>query len=53
VNLDAELAKYNVNADNGPIDQVVRSNRDGTDWYDAITRTAPMTRRQSGLQRFY
>jgi len=49
VNLDAELAKYNVNADNGPIYQVVRSNRDGTDWYDAITRTAPMTRHNLGF----
>ena len=49
VNLDAELAKYNVNADNGPIYQVVRSNREGTDWYDAITRTAPMTRHNLGF----
>ncbi len=49
VDLDAELAKYNINADNGPIYQVVRANKAGTDWYDEITRTAPMTRHNLGF----
>ena len=50
VNLDQEAAKYNVNPDNGGIYQVVRANRAGTDWYDAITRTAPMTRHNLGFR---
>lgn len=50
VNLDQEAAKYNVNPDNGGIYQVVRANKAGTDWYDAITRTAPMTRHNLGFR---
>jgi TonB-linked SusC/RagA family outer membrane protein len=40
---------YNVNFDKGPIVQVVKANKSGTDWYDAITRTAPITRQSLGL----
>jgi TonB-linked SusC/RagA family outer membrane protein len=50
VDLNAEKAKYNVNPDNGPVYQVVRANKEGTDWYDAITRTAPMTRHNLGFR---
>lgn len=50
VNLDVERAKYNVNPNNGPIYQVVRANKAGTDWYGAITRTAPMTRHNLGFR---
>lgn len=50
VNLDQEKAKYNVNTDNGPIYQIVRANKEGTDWYGAITRTAPMTRHNLGFR---
>lgn len=49
IDLNAERAKYNVNPDNGAIYQVVRANKAGTDWYDAITRTAPMTRHNLGF----
>lgn len=49
VDLDAERAKYNVDPNAGPIYQVVRANKAGTDWYDAITRTAPMTRHSLGF----
>lgn len=49
VNLDQEKAKYNINPDNGSIYQVVRANKAGTDWYDEITRTAPMTRHNLGF----
>ncbi|MBC7570365.1 MAG: TonB-dependent receptor [Spirosoma sp.] len=44
VNLEAERAKYNVNPSAGGIYQVVRANKEGTDWYKAITRQAPIQR---------
>jgi TonB-dependent starch-binding outer membrane protein SusC len=59
IDLAEETKKYNVNPDNGGIYQIVRSNRAGTDWYGAITRSAPMTRHNLGFQgsteeaRFY
>jgi len=59
VNLEAERAKYNVNPAAGPIYQVVRANKEGTDWYRAITRTAPLSRHSLGFSgggessRFY
>lgn len=49
VNLEAERAKYNVNPTLGPIYQVVRANKAGTDWYDAITRVAPVQRHGLGF----
>ncbi|WP_255157719.1 TonB-dependent receptor [Siphonobacter sp. BAB-5385] len=49
INLDAERAKYNVNFDAGDIYQVVATNRQGTDWYKAITRTAPLMRHSLGF----
>ncbi len=59
VDLDAERAKYNVNPDNGDVYQVVRANKSGTDWYDAITRVAALQRHSLGFSgggensRFY
>lgn len=59
LNLDEERAKYNVDPEKGDIYQVVRPNVSGTDWYDAITRTAFLTRHSIGLSgggegnRFY
>jgi TonB-dependent starch-binding outer membrane protein SusC len=62
IDLAAERAKYNVTVfddPNRPIYQVVRPNLSGTDWYDAITRTAPITRHTLGISgggensRFY
>ncbi|TDB62292.1 SusC/RagA family TonB-linked outer membrane protein [Arundinibacter roseus] len=59
VNLEAERAKYNVDPRAGSIYQVVKANKQGTDWYDAITRTAPMMRHSLGFSgggensRFY
>lgn len=44
VNLEAERAKYNVNPALGPIYQVVRANKAGTDWYDEVTNAAPVQR---------
>jgi TonB-linked SusC/RagA family outer membrane protein len=49
VNLAEEQKKYNVNFDNGNIYQIVRANKEGTDWYGAITRNAPMTRHNLGF----
>jgi TonB-linked SusC/RagA family outer membrane protein len=59
VDLNAERAKYNVDPTVGSIYQVVRANKEGTDWYDAITRTAALTRHSLGFSgggensRFY
>ena len=49
VNLAAEASNYNVIAANGPIYQVTRANKEGTDWYKAITRTAPLMRHTLGF----
>nr|WP_290935947.1 SusC/RagA family TonB-linked outer membrane protein [Haliscomenobacter sp.] len=59
INLEAEKAKYNVDTKAGSIYQVVKANKAGTDWYDAITRVAPITRHSLGFSgggdnsRFY
>lgn len=59
VNLEAEKAKYNVDPTRGGIYQVTKANKAGTDWYDALTRTAPITRHSLGFSgggensRFY
>ncbi|GAB3571105.1 TonB-dependent receptor [Spirosoma luteolum] len=44
VDLAAERAKYNVDPTLGSIYQVVRANKEGTDWYKAITRNALLQR---------
>ena len=49
IDLAAAKAKYNVNATAGPIYQVVRANKEGTDWYKAITRNAPIFRQTLGF----
>lgn len=59
VNLEAEKAKYNVDPARGAIYQVVRANKEGTNWFDAITRVAPLHRHSLGFSgggensRFY
>ncbi|GAA4396448.1 TonB-dependent receptor [Nibrella viscosa] len=59
VDLTAERAKYNVDPTAGSIYQVVRANKEGTDWYKAITRVAPLQRHALGFSgggennRFY
>ncbi len=45
-----DLEKYNVNFNKGDIFQIVRANKSGTDWYDAITRVAPQTRHSLGFR---
>ncbi|RYF62392.1 MAG: SusC/RagA family protein, partial [Cytophagaceae bacterium] len=49
VDLAAERSNYNVIAANGPIYQVTRANQEGTNWYKAITRTAPLMRHTLGF----
>jgi len=44
VDLEAERANYNIDPAAGSIYQVVRANKEGTDWYDAITRPALLNR---------
>ncbi|WP_460638218.1 SusC/RagA family TonB-linked outer membrane protein [Larkinella harenae] len=49
VDLAAERAKYNIDPSRGAIYQVVKANKEGTDWYKAITRNAPLTRHTLGF----
>ncbi len=49
VDLAAAQAKYNVDPSAGAIYQVVRANKAGTDWYDAITNAAPVQRHGLGF----
>ncbi|HEY0109697.1 MAG TPA: carboxypeptidase-like regulatory domain-containing protein, partial [Fibrella sp.] len=49
VDLAAERLRYNVDPTLGPVYQVTRANREGTDWYKAITRTAPLMRHTLGF----
>ncbi len=45
--LDPSL--YNIDPNKGPLYQIVRANKAGTDWYDAVTRTAPIQQHSVGL----
>ncbi len=49
VDLNAEEANYNIDPEAGGLYQVVRANKDGTDWYDAITRNAALQRHNLGF----
>lgn len=49
VDLNAEKAKYNIDPTAGPVYQVVKANKAGTDWYGAITDNSPMTRHSLGF----
>ena len=48
--LAEEAAKYNVDPNKGTVYQLVRAaTGEGTDWYDAITRNAPLNRHSLGI----
>jgi TonB-linked SusC/RagA family outer membrane protein len=49
VDLAAEKLKYNVDPRNGSTYQVIKANKEGTDWYKEITRTAPVQRHSLGF----
>ncbi|MFC3417306.1 SusC/RagA family TonB-linked outer membrane protein [Algoriphagus hitonicola] len=58
--LEQQAAWYNVDPNAGPVLQLIRAaTGEGTDWYNAITRTAPLHRHSIGLNggsetsRFY
>lgn len=59
VDLAAQRLLYNVDPRNGAIYNVIAANKEGTDWYDAITRNAPVFRQTLGFSgggdgyRFY
>jgi TonB-linked SusC/RagA family outer membrane protein len=59
VDLNAQRLLYNVDPRTGPIYNVIAANREGTDWYDEITRNAPVFRQTLGFSgggdgyRFY
>ncbi len=59
IDLAAEKANYNVTDFSKGIYQVIETNKSGTDWYDEITRTAPLIRNTLGISggsdrsRFY
>lgn len=59
IDLEAERARYNIDPTKGPVYQVVRANKQGTDWYGALTRWAPLQRHTLGFSgggqhsRFY
>ena len=50
VDLAAERENYNVDPSAGGLYQVVRANKQGTDWYDAITQTGVLNRHTLGFQ---
>lgn len=43
-------AKFNVNFDKGPIYQVIKANKAGTDWYDALTDSRPIQNHTLGFR---
>ncbi|MBO0948324.1 SusC/RagA family TonB-linked outer membrane protein [Fibrella forsythiae] len=49
VDLAAAKLKYNINPSAGSIYQVVKANKQGTDWYKEITRVAPVQRHGVGF----
>ncbi|MDH5247706.1 MAG: TonB-dependent receptor [Cyclobacteriaceae bacterium] len=49
LDLNAEKALYNVTDFNKPIYQVTAANKQGTDWYDEITRPAALSRHTIGI----
>jgi TonB-linked SusC/RagA family outer membrane protein len=50
INREEQAALYNIDANAGPLYQVMAANEDGTDWYDAITRTGILQRHTLGFQ---
>lgn len=50
LNLEEQRQLYNIVAANGPLYQVMEANEEGTDWYDAVTRTGFLTRHTLGFR---
>jgi len=45
-----DFSKYNVNFEKGPIYQIIRANKAGTNWYDELTSTNPIQNHTIGLR---
>lgn len=50
IDLEEQRKLYNTDVREGDLYQVIRANKEGTDWYDAITRTGVLNRHSLGLQ---
>lgn len=44
-----DMSLYNTNFEKGAIYQIIRANKAGTDWYDALTETNPIQNHTIGL----
>lgn len=49
INLEDHRDRYNIDLDAGEIYQVVKANKEGTNWYDAITRNGLINRHHLGF----
>ena len=49
VNLEDHRDLYNIDLNAGPIYQVVKANKEGTNWYDEFMRNAPLHRHHLGI----
>jgi TonB-linked SusC/RagA family outer membrane protein len=50
INLEEQRALYNIDARFGDLYQVMAANKEGTDWYDAVTRTGILQRHTLGFR---
>jgi len=50
LNLDRQENMYNIDPNLGDFMQLIKANKEGTDWYDAITRNALMHRHNVGFR---
>jgi TonB-linked SusC/RagA family outer membrane protein len=54
-----DMSLYNINFDKGPVYQIIRANKEGTDWYDELTSVRPIQNHTLGFSggndfaRFY
>ena len=44
-----DMTKYNTNFEKGAVYQIIKANKAGTDWYDAITETNPIQNHTLGF----
>lgn len=45
-----DYSKYNTNFEKGPVYQIIRANKAGTDWYDELTSSRPLQNHTLGLR---
>lgn len=49
INLNDYIDQYNIDLTAGPVFQIVKANKQGTDWYDAVTRNGLIHRHHLGI----